>query len=220
MPIMKLRLHNYWASSSSHRVRIALALKGLGYEYVAVELVHGGGAQHAPAYHARNPMQQVPTLEVVEGDGVSRHVVQSMAIIELLDELYPEPAFLPADPFARAHARALAEIVNAGIQPHQNRTTQLEVRGLGGDGRAWARDHVRTGLLAFAELAAGSAGRYCLGDAPTIADCFLVPQMHAARNLEVPMDGLDLLVRIADEADRHPAFAAALPARQPDAPPA
>jgi len=215
---MKLRLHNYWASSSSHRVRIALALKGLDYEYVPVELVHGGGAQHADAFRARNPMQQVPVLEVVGDDGTSRHVVQSMAIIELLDDLYPEPPLLPAEPFARARARALAEIVNAGIQPHQNRATQLRVRGLGGDGRAWARDHVRKGLLALAELAADTAGRYLLGDAPTIADCFLIPQMHAARNLEVPMDGLELLVRIADDADRTPAFAAALPASQPDAP--
>lgn len=214
---MKLRLHNYWISSCSHRVRIALALKGLAYDYVAVDIV-GAGAHHEDDFRARNPMQQVPALELVDEAGAVRHAVQSLPIIELLEELHPEPALLPADPFLRARARALAEIVNSGIQPHQNLTTQRGISALGGDGRAWAQRYIRDGLVAFAALATGESGRYCIGDSPTVADCFLVPQVHSARRLRVDLSGLEELCAIADRADETAPFAAALPLAQPDAP--
>jgi maleylpyruvate isomerase len=214
---VKLRLHNYWRSSASHRVRIALGLKGLAYEYVVVDIT--GGEQGSAAYRARNPMQQVPTLEVVEDDGRSHFLPQSLAILEFLDERFPDPPLLPRDPYLRARARALAEVVNAGIQPFQNLPAVRRVGALGGDGAAWIRDFNAAGLRAFAALAAESAGRFCVGDTPTLADCCLVPQMQSARRFEVPLDGLELLVRIADTCEKLPAFAAAAPAAQPDAKP-
>lgn len=212
---MKLRLHNFWRSSASHRVRIALGLKQLAYEYVAVDLLTS--AQKTPEYHDKNPMQQVPTLELVEDDGRTHFLVQSLPIIEFLDERFGGAALLPKDPYLRARARALAEIVNSGIQPLQNITTTRRVKALGGDDQEWVRDFIRNGLEAFAALAAETAGRFCIGDEPTLADCCLVPQIHSARRFGASLDGLDPIVRIADECDSLPAFTNALPARQPDA---
>jgi maleylpyruvate isomerase len=215
---VKLRLHNYWRSSASHRVRIALGLKGLAYEYVAVDIIApGGGQQKMAPYRDKNPMQQVPTLEVIDDDGVPHLLQQSLPIIEFLDERFPGAPLLPKDPYLRARARALAEIVNSGIQPLQNLSTTKRVKALGGDDQQWSRDFIRPGLEAFAALVAETAGRFCVGDEPTIADCCLVPQIHSARRFGASLDGLDAIVRIADECDALPAFANALPARQPDA---
>ena len=214
---MKLRLHNYWRSSASHRVRIVLGLKGLAYDYVAVNIAAGGGEQKSDAYRALNPMAQVPALEIVEDDGARHVLTQSLPIIEFLDERFPATPVLPRDPYARAHARALAELVNSGIQPLQNLTTTRKVKALGGDDQAWAREFIEAGLRAFAAMVAPSAGRYCLGDTPTLADACLVPQIHSARRFGASLDGLDLLVRIADACEQLPAVAAAAPARQPDA---
>lgn len=212
---MKLRLHNYWRSSASHRVRIALGLKELAYEYVVVDILTS--TQKTPEYRAKNPMQQVPTLEVIEDSGAAHFLQQSLPIIEFLDERCGGPALLPKDPYLRARARALAEIVNSGIQPLQNLTTTRRVKALGGDDQQWARDFIRSGLEAFAALTAETAGRFCIGDEPSLADCFLVPQVHSARRFGASLDDLDAIVRISDECDALPAFANALPARQPDA---
>jgi len=215
---VKLRLHNYWRSSASHRVRIALGLKQLAYEYVVVDIIApGGGQQKTAEYRAKNPMQQVPTLEVIEDGGAVHFLQQSLPIIEFLDESFPGPQLLPVDPYPRARARALAEIVNSGIQPLQNLSVTKRVKQLGGDDAQWARDFIRPGLEAFSALVAETAGRFCVGDEPTIADCCLVPQIHSARRFGASLDGLDRIVRIADECDALPAFANALPARQPDA---
>ncbi|HTJ43635.1 MAG TPA: maleylacetoacetate isomerase [Kofleriaceae bacterium] len=208
---MKLRLHNYWRSSASHRVRIALGLLGLEYEYVVVDILTS--TQKSDAYRAKNPMQQVPALELVDE---GRFLTQSLPIIEYLSETHGG-ALLPKDPYLRARARGLAEIVNSGIQPLQNLSVTRRVKQLGGDDAQWARDFIRHGLEAFAALAADTAGRYCIGDEPTLADVCLVPQIHSARRFGASLDGLDTLVRISDECDALPAFANALPARQPDA---
>ena len=214
---MKLRLFNYWRSSASHRVRIALGLEQLAYEYVAVDIIApAGGQQKTAEYREKNPMQQVPTLEVTDAAGV-HDLQQSLPIIEFLDETSGKAGLLPKDPFLRARARALAELVNSGIQPLQNLATTRRVKALGGDDAQWARDFIRAGLEAFEALVADSAGRFCIGDAPTIADCFLVPQIHSARRFVASLEGLERIVRISDECDELPAFAAALPARQPDA---
>ena len=133
--MIKLVLHNYWRSSASHRVRIGLHLKGLAYDYVAVNILHK--EQHADAYRAKNPMAQVPTLEVTEDDGSVRAITQSLPILEYLDERFRTPPILPADPYLRARCRMLAEIVNAGIQPLQNLTTTKAVKAFGGDPDAW-----------------------------------------------------------------------------------
>lgn len=213
---MKLVLHNYWRSSSSHRVRIGLGLKQLGYEYVAVNLLQG--VQATEAYRARNPSGQVPVLEITEDDGTRIALAQSLPILEYLDERWPDPPILPRDRYLRAKARALAEIVNAGIQPMQNIATMRRVKKLGGDETAWVQPFIADGLAAFARAADETAGAFCVGDTPTIADCFLVPQLIAARRYGVELDaGFERLLGIESRCLALPAFADAMPARQPDA---
>jgi maleylpyruvate isomerase len=212
---VKLVLHNYWRSSASHRVRIALGLKQLPYEYVVVNILHK--EQHADAYRAMNPMAQVPTLEITEDDGSVHALTQSLPIIEFLDERFPERPVLPKDPYLRARARALAEIVNAGIQPFQNLSTTKRIKALGGDDAAWTKDYIATGLTAFERTARDTAGQFCVGDAPSLADCCLVPQLASARRFGAELIHHDLLLAIEARCLALPAFAAAAPDKQPDA---
>jgi len=212
---MRLVLHNYWRSSASHRVRIGLGLKQLAYEYVIVNIAHQ--QQHADLYRAKNPMAQVPTLEITEDDGTVRALAQSLPILEYLDERWPEVPILPEDPYLRARCRGLAEIVNAGIQPLQNLTTTKAVKAFGGDADAWPRPFIANGLTAFEHGAGDVAGAFCVGDTPTIADCCLVPQLASARRFGVDVAPYPLLVAIEQRCLALPAFAAAAPERQPDA---
>ena len=212
---MKLVLHNYWRSSASHRVRIGLGLKGLAFEYVPVNIVTG--EQFANDYRARNPIAQVPTLEITEDDGTERRITQSIAILEYLDDRWLEPAILPRDPYLRARARALAEIVNAGIQPMQNLTTFKRVRALGGDDLAWVQPFMAEGIAAFAKGIEDVAGEYCVGDLPTIADCCLIPQLIAARRFQIDLEPYDRLLGIEARCLALPAFSGAMPHHQPDA---
>jgi maleylpyruvate isomerase len=212
---VKLVLHNYWRSSASHRVRIALGLKQLPYEYVAVNINRGG--QHAEIYRALSPLAQVPTLEITEDDGTRRTITQSLPILEYLDERWTDVPILPKDPYLRARARMLAEIVNSGIQPLQNLSTTNRVKAIGGDPAAWVGGFVSAGLTAFARLAAETAGAFCVGDAPTIADCCLVPQLASARRFQVDLAELGPLLEIEARCLALPAFATAAPDQQPDA---
>ncbi len=212
---MKLVLHNYWRSSASHRVRIGLGLKNLPYEYVVVNILTK--EQHADAYRARNPMAQVPTLEITEDDGTVHALTQSLPILEYLDERFPAPAILPKDPYLRARCRALAEIVNAGIQPLQNLSTTKQVVAFGGDATVWPKKFIADGLAAFERSATEVAGKFCVGDAPSIADCCLVPQLASARRFGVDPAPYELLVAIEQRCMELPAFAKAAPDQQPDA---
>lgn len=213
---MKFILHNYWQSSASYRVRIGLGLKQLAYDYVAVNILQG--EQHGDAYRQYNPMAQVPTLEILEDDGARTTLTQSLAILEYLDERWPEPAILPRDPYLRARARALAEIVNAGIQPLQNTGTMKRIKKLGGDPVEWVKPFIADGLAAFARSAAPVAGAFSVGDSPTIADCCLIPQLTAARRFGVELDPVCApLFEIESRCQALPAFAGARPDRQPDA---
>lgn len=214
---MKLRLHNYWRSSASHRVRIALGLKGLAWEYVVVNILEG--RQHDAAYTAQNAMGQVPTLEVVEDDGRTHHLTQSLPIIEYLDERFPSPPLLPRGLEDRARVRALAEMVNSGIQPLQNLSTTNAVGKLGGDVKTWAQGFIARGLAAIEAALSddGRSSRYCVGDTPTIADCVLVPQIHSARRFGVDPAAYPRISAIGAACEELPAFAAAAPDRQPDA---
>jgi maleylpyruvate isomerase len=212
---VKLVLHNYWRSSASHRVRIGLGLKRLPYEYVAVDITRG--SQFAEAHRARSPLGQVPVLEITEDDGGRRALAQSLPILEYLDERWPEEPILPRDPYLRARARMLAEIVNSGIQPLQNLSTTNRIKELGGDVAAWVRGAIGPGLAAFARTAAETAGAFCVGDAPTIADCCLVPQLASARRFGVDLAGLEALLEIEARCLALPAFASAAPDQQPDA---
>jgi maleylpyruvate isomerase len=212
---VKLVLHNYWRSSASHRVRIGLGLKRLSYEYVAVDIARG--AQHAEVYRAKNPIAQVPALEITEDSGERRTIAQSLPILEYLEERWPEVPILPGDPYLRARARMLAELVNSGIQPLQNLSTTNQVKAIGGDPAEWTRGFVSAGLAAFARTAAETAGAFCVGDAPTIADCCLVPQLASARRFGADIAPLGQLLEIEARCLALPAFANAVPDQQPDA---
>jgi maleylpyruvate isomerase len=214
---MTFRLYGYWRSSSSWRVRIGFALKGIAYEYAAVNLL--GLEQFRDEHRARNPMAQVPVLEVTE-EGRTLRLVQSMAILEWLDERFPDPPLLPPDLDGRARVRALAEIVNSGIQPFQNafvlRTLKEKLPGYEKD---WARTWLSRGLEALEVAVRNGAGRFCHGDAPGLADCYLVPQLYSARRFGVDLGPYPTLRRIEEACAALAPFQAAHPERQPDAPP-
>ena len=211
----ELTLYGYWRSSSSHRVRIALALKGLEYRYVAVNLL--SDEQSSEQHMARSPTGYVPCLVL---DGVA--YVESVAIIELIDERFPAPPLYPTDSHARARVRALVEIVNSGIQPLQNRhVTQFlspepEVQ------RKWLQHFVARGLGALESAietgeTEGRGGRYAHGDAVSAADVFLVPQVVSAQRFHVELGPFSRVRRAFDQAMKLEAFLAAAPERQPDA---
>jgi len=212
---VKLVLHNYWRSSASHRVRIGLHLKQLAFDYVPVNLLHGD--QLGDAHRAKNPMAQVPALVIVEDDGATRTLTQSLPILEYLDERWPAQPLLPAELYLRARTRSLAEIVNSGIQPHQNLATAAKLKGLGVDGAQWARDFIANGLAAIERMCADVAGAFLVGDAPTLADICLVPQLHAARRFKIDVTQFPRLVAIEEHCLALPAFVNAAPERQIDA---
>ena len=176
-----MKLYNYWRSSASWRVRIALAYKGIAYEYVAVNILPAVGDNRQEAYRALNPMAQVPTLVLDDG----RQISQSLAILEYLEELAPKPSLLPADPYLRARARQLAELVNAGIQPFQNLPTLKLFSDGGLDAKKTAADFIARGLDALQASAEPTAGTFLVGDAPSFADVCLAPQLNAARRFEL-----------------------------------
>lgn len=213
-------LYSYWRSSAAYRVRIALKLKGMDYAIAPVHLVKGGGEQHLDAYRAINPQQLIPSL--VDGDHVIR---ESLAIIEYLEEAYPDtPRLLPRDPLTRARVRALAQMVVCDIHPIGNlRVLQYLQRELGADDRqklAWSRHWIEAGFEAVEAVLAGEkhAGKFYEGDAPTLADCCLVPQVYNARRFGVPLDRFPTIVRIDAACRELDAFKRAAPETQPDAP--
>jgi len=212
---VKLVLHNYWRSSASQRVRIGLGLKSLPFEYAVINIVKAD--QFAEAYRAKNSMSQVPTLEITEDDGTVRAINQSLPILEYLNERFPEPAILPADPYLRARCRGLAEIVNSGIQPLQNLTTTNQIKSIGGDAVVWPKKFIADGLAAFERAAEDVAGAFSVGDHPTIADCCLIPQLLSARRFAVDVAPFTRLLAIEERCLALPAFANAAPDRQPDA---
>jgi maleylacetoacetate isomerase len=210
-----MKLHNYFRSSASFRVRIALELKGLGYEYLPVHLVKGEHRQEK--YAALSPSQLVPTLELEDGQLLS----QSMAIIEYLDETHPHPPLLPSDPVGRAQVRALAQLIACEIHPLNNlRVLKYLVRDMKLDEEAkntWYRHWVRSGLEMYeAELKRLPAGRYSYGDSPTLADCCLVPQVFNGQRFNVDFSGLTRTMAAFDACMQHPAFQQAQPSRCPD----
>ncbi|CAM2008078.1 maleylacetoacetate isomerase [Acanthopleuribacter pedis] len=211
-----LQLYSYYRSSCSYRVRIALNLKNLAYETVPVHLVRDGGQQHQAAYRERNPMRQVPTL-VVGDDSIG----QSMAIIEYLEQVHPEPALFPKDPVAAAKVRAFCEMINAGIQPVQNLSVLLYLENeMGATGKRgkWGNYWIHRGFEALEQSLQHSAGRFCFGDTVTAADCFLIPQVYNALRFKVDMAQFPTIARINETCLAMEAFDAATPANQPDTP--
>jgi maleylpyruvate isomerase len=214
MTAPKITLWGYWRSSATWRVRTALGLKSLAYEYVPVHLVQDGGQQYADAYRAQNPLQQVPVVEI---DG--QRLAQSLAICEYLDVVQPTPRLFPGDPYLRARAWQLAEIVNSGIQPLQNLSVLKRLDASGLSSKEWAAHWIGKGLGALEAETKETAGRYSIGDAVSVADVCLVPQLYNARRFGVALEAFPTLVRIEGECQNIAAFAAAHPDRQPDAQP-
>ncbi|WP_407527605.1 maleylacetoacetate isomerase [Methylobacterium oryzisoli] len=210
-----MKLYGYWRSTSSYRLRIALALKGLAPEQVPVHLVRNGGEQHSEAYRQINPQQRVPALALDDG----RVLIQSPAVIEYLEEVYPEPPLLPADPVDRARVRAVAAIIGCDIHPLHNVGPLNHLRrDLGRPEEevgAWIARWIVDGFSAIESLIEGEA--YCFGAAPGLADVYLVPQVYAARRFAVAMEAFPKIARAAARAEADPAFQAAHPSRQPDA---
>lgn len=211
-----MKLHNYFRSSASFRVRIALALKGLPYDYLPVHLAKGEHKQPGYADIAADGL--VPLLELDDGTRLS----QSMAIIEYLDEQYPEPALLPADALGRARVRALAQSIACEIHPINNlrvlKYLTHELKLAEDAKNTWYRHWVRVGLEAFErQLTQLPAGRFCFGDTPTLADCCLVPQIYNAQRFNTPLDGLPRTMAAFDACMALPAFQVAHPAACPDA---
>ena len=210
-------LHGYWRSGAAYRVRIALALKGVAYEQVNHDL--RTGAHAADAYAALNAQHLVPTL--VDGDTV---LTQSGAIIEWLDETHPEPALLPPDAGGRAIVRSMAAIIGADTHPLHNLRVLTALRDdLGADDaavQAWIARWIGAGFAALEPLIARRGAGFAYGDAPTIADCFLVPQLFSAERFAVDLAPYPALVAAGERARALAAVAAAHPSRQPDADPA
>ena len=213
-----LRLYSYWRSSASYRVLIALELKGLDYDYLPVHLVQDGGVQYSAAYREINPQSRVPTLETPAGV-----LTQSMAIIEWLEEAYPQPALLPGDAYARAQVRGLAQLLVADIQPLQNLSVTAYLREtVHADEaavRLWPQHWIARGLGAFEALLARRphSGDFCLGATPTLADVCLVPQCYSSRRFGLDPAAWPRIARIEQACAALPAFQRAAPEQQPDA---
>lgn len=209
-----ITLHGYWRSTASHRVRIALGLKGLEYRQVTHDL--RAGEQREPEFVALSPQGLVPALEVNE-----TVVTQSLAIIEWLDEQWPAPALLPGDTDGRATVRSMAQIVACDIHPLNNLRVLTALReDLGADEAAvsrWIGRWITEGFAALETLVARHAGLFAYGDTPSLADCCLVPQLFAAERFDVDVTPFPRLVAAAEHARELDAFKQAAPALQPDA---
>jgi maleylacetoacetate isomerase len=211
-------LYSYFRSSASYRVRIAMNLKKLSYDYKAVHLIKNGGEQHDPEYRKLNPIAQVPTL-VHNG----RPIAQSMAIIEYLDLLFPQPALFPQDPFQRSQVIQACEIVNSGVQPLHNSSV---LQKLGTDFKAddaaknaWTAFFIRKGLDALEVFLKPLAGEFCFGNSVSAADCFMMPNFANAERFQVALSDYPTLLRINTTCSQLDAFKKASPKHQPDTPP-
>ena len=209
-----MKLYNYFRSSASFRVRIALHLKGLAYDYLPVHLARG--EQKKPAFAAVTAEGLVPVLELDD----DRRLTQSMAIIEYLDETHPQPPLLPADALGRARVRALAQIVACEIHPLNNlRVLKYlvgELKASEEAKNAWYRHWVRLGLESYEAQLATRSGLYSHGDAPTLADCCLVPQIFNAQRFDCDLNGLPRTMAVFDACMALPAFQRAQPSACPD----
>ena len=210
-----MKLFGYWRSSATYRVRIALALKGLDYDYAPINLL--AGEQKSEAYLANNPLGLVPAFETDDG----AVLIQSLAIMEYLEEAYPAPPILPERPEESARARAIAATIACEAQPFMNLRIQNYLKKERGFDDAavsdWLNRWPGAAMAAAEELIAQTGGDFCVGDAPTIADCCLVPQMYAARRFGVDVSGFKRLNEINARCLAHPAFEKAHPDNQPDA---
>jgi maleylacetoacetate isomerase len=210
-------LHSGWRATAAYRVRIGLALKGVEYNYAGLDLI--AGDQHAETYRKVNPQGLVPALDL--GDG---HVLtQSLAILEFLEETRPTPPILPRSALDRATVRAMCGIIACDIHPVNNTRIGKKLAELGVPQETvvkdWIQRWIRDGFDALEPMIARHGGQFAFGDAPSMADCCLVPQVYSARRFQLDLEPWPVLTGAADRAGMHPAFLAAHPNRQPDAKP-
>ncbi len=210
-----LKLYSYFRSSASYRVRIALHWKELPFEYIPIHLTRNGGEQHQAHFRKINPMGHVPAL-----DHNGFLVSESMAIIDYLDQVYPQRPLFPQSLADRARVLQICEIINSGIQPLQNlKVGQFLVREMGVPEDAtdkWCQHWIIKGFESLEKILASTAGTYCLGGEFTAADCFLVPQCHSARRFGVKVEDFPIIARIDAAVLELPAVQAARPGNQPD----
>ena len=211
-------LTSFWRSSCSWRVRIALAFKTIPHVVQTIHLQRAGGEQFRSEYRAKNSMAQVPLLTInAENAAHSLHLSQSMAILEFLEEEYPEPPLLPRTPRDRAQVRQIAEIINSGIQPLQNSSTLKKIKSFGQDAEAWARFWIQDGLDNLERHICELPPReFLLTDHPTIAGCCLIPQLYGARRFGCDINSWPRLLEVEGKCLSLDAFARARPETQPD----
>jgi maleylacetoacetate isomerase len=211
-----MELYTYYRSTSSYRVRIALALKGLDYQALPINLIAQPGGEHRQApYLALNPQGRVPALSTEEG----ALLIQSPAIIEYLEERYPQVPLLSKDLVARAHERGVAALIGCDVHPLHNVSVLNRLRQLGHDEpqvMEWIGHWIGQGLAAVEQLI-GEQG-YCFGPQPGLADVYLIPQLYAAERFNISLEAYPRIRRVAALAATHPAFIKAHPANQPDTP--
>ncbi len=217
------RLYSYFRSSCSYRVRIMLGYKGLEYTYIPVHLLEGGGQQYSDDYLARNPVGELPTLEILDAQGeILSTISQSVAILEYLEEAHPEPSLMPSALPERARVRQIVEIVNSSIQPIQNlkvmKRLQEQFKVERPVALEWAKYWIERGFQGLEKLLQKTAGAHAYGDQLSLADIVIVPQEFNARRFGIDMNLFPTIQRVCHTANQLPAFANAAPAQQPDAP--
>ncbi len=209
-----LILRGYWRSSATWRVRIALHYKQIPFTYLPVHLVKDGGEQHSQKELQRNPLAQVPTLELESGEILT----QSMAIMDYLEHIHPQPSLYPEQAFDRARCLQLAEMINSGIQPLQNLSLLLKVAEFGQDKLTWGHDYIKKGLEAVEYVAQQSnGGPFLVGHTPTVADFCLIPQLYNARRFKVDLSAMPRLCEVETKCKELEAFQKATPEVQSDA---
>ncbi|KAJ8918381.1 hypothetical protein NQ315_008076 [Exocentrus adspersus] len=204
-------LYSYWRSSCSWRVRLVMNLKGISYDVKPISLTKTGGEQHSKEYREINPIEQIPALVI---DGVT--LIESLSIMEYLEETRTKVPLLPTDPAGRAKVREICSVIASGIQPLQNLAV---VNYLEEEKRAdWIKHFITRGFTAVEKLLESTSGKYCIGDNITFADCCLIPQVYNARRFHVSLESFRIITRIDEELQSHPAFIKAHPNSQSDCP--
>jgi maleylpyruvate isomerase len=210
-----VQLYSFFRSSAAYRVRIALGLKGLSYDTVGIHLSKDGGHNRKPDYQAINPQMRVPALKLDSGE----ILIQSLAIIEYLDEVHPQPPLLPRDPIARAKVRGISQAIACDIHPLNNTSPVRYLKDTLGQEQAaldtWYHHWILEGFAAIESLI--GSGPYAFGRDVSLADVCIVPQVANARRFKVPLDRFPKIVAVDAACAKLPAFEAARPEKQPDA---
>lgn len=210
-----MKLYSYFRSSAAYRVRIALALKNLPFDIVPVHLVNNGGEQKSPEYTAINPQQLLPSLATDDGDIIT----QSLAILEFLEESYPETPLLPSDKIARAKVRALCQVIACDIHPLNNlrvlKYLKNDLQVSDEQKTAWYHCWIAEGFTALEKQLPNNAN-FCYGNSPTLADCCLIPQVYNALRFDCDMTDYPKIMRIYQQCNTLSAFVTASPEQQVD----